>query len=286
MTYVRAAVKSTASELTQAIEKAANRKGASRHQEDRASSRAIFAFLDKLAAWTKGMHELHRRAALIENSCGKGSAYERSRQQVLPRLNREIKDEHVKRFRKRLIVTKEVPVQLFELDEVSRLIEAVIPLERNSKLRELLAEWLGACAAIQRQADGLSVDGCWLLDQHLREQQVEPQHGMGFNTALTRSVSGAWHRDQIRSAVASLIEPIDRLPSDPPATRRKGNKGRPPRPKADLQADEKLVNEWKRASESGVAKKDFTKGRGMTVQDLDRVIDRVRKQGKRSPTKS
>jgi len=286
MTYVRAAVKSTASELTQAIEKAATRKGASRHQEDRASSRAIFAFLDKLADWPDGINELHRRAALIENSCGKGSAYERCRQQVLPRLNREIKDEHVKRFRKRLIVTKEIPVQLFELDEVSRLIEAVIPLERNSKLRELLEEWLGACAAIQRQADGLSVDGCWLLDQHLREKQEEPQKGMGVITALTRSALGSWNRAQIRSAVAALMEPIDRLPSDPPATRRKGNKGRPPRSSGPPQMDESLVNDWKKASESGVAKKDFTKEMGMTVRQLDRVLDRVGRQRKRSQTKS
>ena len=86
--------------------------------------------------------------------------------------------------------------------------------------------------------------------------------------------------------MASLIEPIDRLPSGAPATRRKVKKGRPPRPKADLQTDENLVNEWKKASGSGVAKKDFTQDNGITMRDLNRILDRVAKQAKRASTKS
>ena len=232
------------------------------------------------------MSELHRRAALVEGACGKGSPYERCRQQVLALLDREIKDEQVKMITNGLITSSENPVQLAELDQVSRRIELLISLEQDPGCRDLLVEWLGACVATQRQADGLSVDGCWLLAQHLREQHEEPQSGMGAITAVTRSTLGSGNLAQIRSAVASLLDPIDRLPSDPPATKRKGNKGRPSRPKADLRADERLVNDWKKASESGVAKKDFTKDRGMTVQELDRVIDRVKKRGKRSPTKS
>jgi len=286
MIYVRAAVKSAASELSHAIDKSAIRKGASRDQDDRTPSRAIFAFLDKLAAWPDGINELQRRAAFVEESCGKGSSYEQCRQQVLPRLGRESKDQQVKMITDSLIASPENPVQLAELDQVSRRIEVLISPEQDQGVCDLLAEWLGACVATQRQADGLSADGCWLLAQHLREQREEPHNGMGAVTALTRSALGSGNLAQIQSAVASLLIPIDRLASDPPATQRRVKRGRPPRSSGPPQMDESLVSNWERARESGVAKKDFAKDRGMTVQELDRVVDRVKKQGKRSPKKS
>lgn len=280
------AVKSAASSLMHSIDRSCLRVGDSRNREDSESSRAIFAFLDKLAEWPDGFNEMQRRAGLVSIHCGSRSSYAQARKKALRHIHAASKDEAINRVEAKLMATPANPAQLAEVDDASQSIERWLTLQPSSAGQSFLNDWLGACRDLQQRADGLHVDGCWLLDQHLREQQVEPQNGMGFTTALTRSVSGAWNRAQIRSAVASLIEPIDRLPSDPPATRRKGNKGRPPRSKANLQTDETLVNDWEKARESGVAKKDFTKDRGMTVRELDRVVDRFRKRGKRSQTKS
>jgi imidazolonepropionase-like amidohydrolase len=84
----------------------------------------------------------------------------------------------------------------------------------------------------------------------------------------------------------SLLEPLDQQPSVQPATKRKKKLGRPRCSEAQRQQEERLVNDWEKARERGVAKKDFTKDRGMTVKELDRAVDRVKKRGKRSPTKS
>ncbi len=284
--YSLATLKQAAAELTKALDKSALKMGDSRHGEDQASSRAIFAFLDKLAVWPEGMNELHRRATIVGELCGHGSSYEHFRQRVLSRLVRRVQNEAVGSVRGKLTAISENPVQLVEVDRTASLIELGILTDSSSTIRELLEHLLRACRDVQRRADGLHVDGCWLLAQHLREMQQEPQKGMGVITALTRSGLGSGNRALIRSAVAALVEPIDQLAFDPAATRRKVNKGRPPRSKANLQTDETLVNDWEKARESGVAKKDFTKDRGMTVRELDRVVDRVKKRGKRSPTKS
>ena len=280
------AVKSAASSLMQSIDRSALRIGESRNREDAESSRAVFAFLDKLAKWPDGFNEMQRRASLVLIHCGSGSSYAQARKKALRHIRAVSKDEAINRVKAKLVATPANPAQLAEVDDASQSIERWLALQPSSAGQNFLNDWLGACRDLQRRADGLHVDGCWLLDQHLREQQVEPKNGVGFITALTRSASGAWNRARIRPAVASLVEPLDRLPSIQPATRRNVKRGRPQRSEAERQKEEKLVNEWKKASESGIAKKDFTKDKGVTMRDLKRILDRVKKKAKRASTKS
>jgi len=57
------------------------------------------------------------------------------------------------------------------------------------------------------------------------------------------------------------------------------------RPKADyetIQREAQLASDWKRARESGIYKADFAKGRGMTMKELEDLLDRVSHRNKRS----
>jgi hypothetical protein len=59
-------------------------------------------------------------------------------------------------------------------------------------------------------------------------------------------------------------------------------RGRPTADTETIEREAKLVAEWKQASETGIAKLDFTDEKGMKVKEFDKLLDRVRKRETRS----
>jgi len=281
-----AALRSTASQLIEAIHKESSRAGLSRDAGNTRSSRAIPAFLDKLLTWPAGVDELNRRSGLVAGLCGGGSPYESARERVIARPLGKPGDPAVERICDQLVRAPQNPALLSEIDRTAILLERWISHQPPPDFEAAIDGWLEACRAVQREADGLHVDGSWLLVQHLHELQQQPHDGMGLITTLTKNPIGKGNLSLIRSAVQLLIDGLDHPParhSPPKQTRRRG---RPKGAITDPQTDENLVNEWKKASGSGVAKKDFTNDNGITMRDLNRILDRVAKQAKRASTKS
>ncbi len=284
--HVLVALRSTASQLIDAINEESSRAGISRDAGNTRSSRAIPAFLDKLLTWPAGVDELNRRSGLVAGLCGGGSPYQSARERVIARPLSKPEDPAVERICDQLVRAPQNPALLSEIDRTASHLERCISHQPPPDFEAAIDGWLEACRAVQREADGLHVDGSWLLVQHLHELQQQPHGGMGLITTLTKSPVGKGNLSLIRSAVQSLIDGLDHPPAGHSHPKQKRRSGRPKAAINDGQSDESVAEAWTRARDAGVPRKDFAKQIGITVPDLKRILDRVKKQAKRASTKS
>jgi hypothetical protein len=275
-------VKEAARQLLGVIEHSGARK--SRVPEVR---RPIEAFLQKLLACPEVIEELRRRAGTVEGLCGPGSRWSDARSTVI----RELKSSQILEcgdLAAQLDETPPTPRTLTEIDSISAVLRKANDLCNTSSPASAL---LDECISIQRQADGLHVDGCWLLVQHLREMQGEPDDCSTTMTALTCSPIGRGNLALIKPAVAVLVELVDKSAS--PALKAKRARSGPLRkpgrkgPSAEVATAEIATYEaWKKAKENGECRKEFARREGMKPKDLDRLIERVSKREARDACSS
>jgi hypothetical protein len=275
-------VKEAARQLLGVIEDSGARK--SRVPEVR---RPIEAFLQKLLACPEVVEELQRRAGMVEGLCGPGSRWNDARSSVIRKLKRS-QIQGCGDLAAQLDETPPTPRTLTEIDSISAVLRKANDLCKTSRPASVL---LDECASIQRQGDGLHVDGCWLLMQHLREMQGEPDDCSTTMTALTCSPIGRGNLALIKPAVAVLAELVDKSAS--PALKAKKARSGPLRKPGrkgpsgeDAMAELATYEAWKKAKENGECRKDFARRENMKPKEFDRLMERVSKREARASCSS
>lgn len=270
---------------------------------------SIEKFIHEFSKLDVAQDELTRRASLIRECCSGKFAYSTVREKALlsyvghPRKPCRFTDSI-----RLLRASDPNPQFLTAIDHVRRPIEQVLE-SGSTRLKkhsiEAFKKWKSTCRDIQMIASGLEPDGCHFLlgiydsgkadateaSQATRAWIQHPKMGGAHLASMKQAAESlmGWLNDQKELTAATLApssgksERTDAPPSASPGKKRRGPRGRSLEVR---EYEKKISDDWQRAKEVGILKRDFARGLFRGEKDsenlLEQLLGRVRKAKKRS----
>jgi hypothetical protein len=171
--------------------------------------RCVERFVDALHQIPSGGDELRRRATFVESRCGPGGAYATARARSLESYRDEPSELTGSALAiRRLRASNAQPLFLAEVNAQRQDIEHVLRdgvLELSDAARGVFEAWHTACRAMQRDAEGLEVDGCWHLLHVHQAGETDLTERAELAAAIAESRLGEANLGAIRAAADSLV---------------------------------------------------------------------------------
>lgn len=182
--------------------------------------RCVENFVDALDK-SGGRDELAKRATLVATLCGPRSEYEKARLKALKSYRgqpRKLNGSMLAIYELRRLLPN--PMHLSVVTQARPQIERILDeriLGLSDDSRKAFQQWAKACRNIEKQANGLAVDGCLTLLKIHAASEDDTTNDASFMRAL-RDAAGAEHSvfghmlEDIRIAADSLVDWLMRNP--------------------------------------------------------------------------